>query len=144
MLFASNHYWAIFVVWKGALSCTKKLLPSGNTVSMEGCTCSAMLRWGRTHQSNIHINCRTQHFPAEHCPYIAVPLQAWLPGTISSPSRPYKCTRFCGLVLMHMCPLLTFMPVNIGQHGHPDQSAATYETNCSALWFRTTFNFNQH
>ena len=31
----------------------------------------------------------------------------------------------CGTVLMITCPLLTLSPVDKGQHGHPDWSAAT-------------------
>ena len=39
---------------------------AGNTISMKGCTLSAIMVGG-THQSNIHMNGRTQGFPAEHC-----------------------------------------------------------------------------
>ena len=43
LLCSSNHSWNMFVFLHGVLSCWKKPQPSGNIVSMKGCTWSAAM-----------------------------------------------------------------------------------------------------
>lgn len=62
LLCFSNHSWTIFALWQGTSSCWKRPEASGNTISMKG------YKVAGTCQSNIHMNSRTQGFPAAHCP----------------------------------------------------------------------------
>ena len=141
----------VFTVWRGALSCFKRPLPSGNTVSMKGCASSATMF--RQCQSNFHVNGRTRRLPsrtwpkAPHWPcqppffpsYALVPHLPQVTDT-HRPDHLQNCPRFFhSSVAQIWCLLAHCGASQQGTHEHEDLTA----TPC-VFWhlsIRTGINF---